>query len=171
MKYLAIVVAASLVLPGCGYHLAGRGDILPKTAQTVAVLPFGNATVRYKLARLLPADVSRELISRTKYKLVEDSNQADLVMTGSLTNFAAYPITYDSVTGRATAAQAIVMVQIKLVNRADGKVVFEKPGLEFRERYEISVDPAAYFDESGTAMERVSKDVARGVVSAILNAF
>jgi len=60
---------------------------------------------------------------------------------------------------------------MKLVNRADGKVIFEKPGAEFRERYEISIDPAAYFDESGTAMDRLSKDVARGMVSALLNAF
>jgi len=44
-------------------------------------------------------------------------------------------------------------------------------GAEFRERYEISVDPAAYFDESGTAMQRVSRDVARSAVSAILEGF
>ena len=50
-------------------------------------------------------------------------------------------------------------------------MIFERPGVEYRERYEIAVDPAAYFDESGTAMERLSKDVARGVVSGMLNAF
>jgi hypothetical protein len=162
---------ALLAASGCGYHLGGRGDLVPKTVQTIAVQPFGNATARYKLARLLPSDISRELISRTKYKLVEDPNQADAVLTGALTNFSAYPIIYDAATSRATTVQAIVNLQVKLVNRADGKVIYEKQGAEYRERYEISVDPAAYFDESGTAMERLSKDVARGVVSGLLNAF
>lgn len=168
---LGLALLCGVASAGCGYHLAGRGDLIPKTAHTIAVQPFGNATVRYKLARLLPADVSRELISRTRYRLVEDPNQADLILTGALINFSAYPIIYDTVTSRATTVQAIVTVQVKLVNRTDGKILFEKPGAEFRERYEISIDPVAYFDESGTAMERVSKDVARSVVSAILNAF
>jgi hypothetical protein len=162
---------AAMMSSGCGYHLAGRGDLIPKTVRTIAVQPFGNNTPRYKLARLLPSDISRELISRTHYRLSSDANQADAVLTGSLMNFSAYPIIYDSVTNRATTVQAIVVVQMRLVNRADGKVIYEKPAAEFRERYEISIDPAAYFDESGTAMERLSKDVARAMVSALLNAF
>jgi hypothetical protein len=172
---MRIALASALLLtafaPACGYHLAGRGDLIPKTVRTVAVQPFGNATVRYKLARLLPADIARELLSRTKYKLVEDPNQADAIISGNLTNFSAYPIIYDSATSRATTVQAIVNLQVRMVNRADGKVIYEKQGAEFRERYEISIDPTVYFDESGTAMERLSKDVARSVVSAILNAF
>jgi hypothetical protein len=40
-----------------------------------------------------------------------------------------------------------------------------------RERYEISVDPQAYFDESGAGIERLGKDVARDVVTSILEKF
>ena len=55
-------------------------------------------------------------------------------------------------------------MQITLTERATGKVLFSRPALEFRERYEISADPQTYFDESGTAMERVARDAARTVV-------
>jgi hypothetical protein len=164
---VAILCAAS----GCGYHVSGRGGLVPKTVMTIAVQPFGNATARYKLARLLPADITRELISRTRYRIIDDPNQADAVLTGALTNFGAYPTVSDPVTGRATAAQAVVTLQVKLTNRATGAVIFERQNAEFRDRYETSLDPKAYFDESGTAMERVSKAVARSVVSAILEAF
>jgi hypothetical protein len=168
---LLVATLLAAVCSGCGYHLSGRGDLIPKTVRTIAVQPFGNVTARYKLARLLPGDISREFISRTPYRLVADPNQADAVLTGTLTNFSAYPIISDAASGRATAVQAVVTVQVKLTNRATGQVLFERPGAEFRERYEISLDPAAYFDESGTAMERLSKDVARFVVSAIMNGF
>jgi hypothetical protein len=50
-------------------------------------------------------------------------------------------------------------------------VLFNRPNLEFRERYEISIDPKQYFDESQPAMQRLSRDVARTVVSAILENF
>jgi len=171
MNRLAPVALAIGLLAACGYHISGHGDLLPKTLKTVAVQPFGNSTPKYKLARLIPADISRELISRTKYQLVDDPAQADAVLSGSLVNFVAYSTLIDAKTSRATAAQVIAVINVTLTERATGKVLFTRSGYEFRQRYEISLDPAAYFDESGTAIERVSKDVARTVVSAILEAF
>ena len=43
--------------------------------------------------------------------------------------------------------------------------------MEFRQRYEISVDQRAYFDESDVAMQRLTADVARALVSSMLEAF
>ena len=62
-------------------------------------------------------------------------------------------------------------LRITLTDRATDTVLFTRNGAEFRERYEISIDPKAYFDESGTAMDRLSRSVARSVVSAILEKF
>jgi hypothetical protein len=50
-------------------------------------------------------------------------------------------------------------------------VLFSRPAFEVRERYEIAVDPQQYFDENATALQRLSRDVARSVVTAILEAF
>ena len=41
-----------------------------------------------------------------------------------------------------------------------GKVLIDKPSMEFHQPYEISVNPAQYFDESDAAMQRLSVDVA-----------
>jgi hypothetical protein len=163
---LALILAA---VTGCGYHVSGHGDLMPKTVKTIAVQPFGNLTTRYKLARTLPSDIGREFISRTRYKIVSDPNQADAVLTGTLSNYGAYPTI--SAGGRSTTVEAVAVLQVTLTNRATGAVIFTRAAAEFRERYEISGDPKAYFDESGTAMERLSRDVARSVVSAILEAF
>jgi outer membrane lipopolysaccharide assembly protein LptE/RlpB len=162
-----VILLASLT--GCGYHVSGHGDLLPKTIRTIAIPAFGNLTSRYKLARLLPTDIGRELLSRTGYKIVADPNQADAVLTGTLNNFVAYPTV--SAGGRSTTVEAVVTLHITLTNRATSEVLFNRAGVEFRERYEISIDPKAYFDESGTAMERLSKSVARSVVSGILEKF
>jgi Lipopolysaccharide-assembly len=166
-----IALALVALAAGCGYHVSGRGDLVPKTVKTIAVMPFGNVTVRYKLARLLPADIGHEFISRTRYQVVADPGQADAVLTGTLTNFGAYPIISDPNSVRATTIQVIVTVQVTLTNRATGAVIFSRSGYEFRERYEVSIDPKAYFDESGTAMDRLSRDASRSIVSAILEAF
>lgn len=171
MTKSVIVWAALLAACGCGYHVAGKADLMPATIKTIAIPAFGNNTIRYKLARQLPTDLTREFISRTRYKIVSDPNAADAILSGSLVNFISYPIITDQATGRATAVQASAFIKITLTERATGKVLFSRPLFEARERYEISENPQTYFDESGAGMERLSKDAARGVVAAILENF
>ncbi len=167
----AVALAALACLTGCGYHVAGHADLMPKKVKTIAVTAFGNLTTRYELARFLPGDVSREFIERTRYAIVADPNQADAVLGGNVVNFFSYPTVSDPASGRATGVQVIVILQLTMTDRATGAVIFTRPSMEIRERYEISVDPKAYFDESEAAMRRLSRDAARSIVSAILENF
>jgi hypothetical protein len=165
------VLAAIILAPACGYHIGGRAVLIPDTVHTISVSAFGNSTVRNTLARLLPTDIAREFHTRTRYTIVSDPARADAVLTGTLTNFNSMGTTTDPVTGRATSAQVVVTLQVTLTDRKTGKVLYAQPHYEFRDRYEVATDPKVYFDESGTAIERVARDVAHSVVSAILEAF
>lgn len=166
MKYA--LAGFVLALASCGYHLSGHTDLLPKSVQTVAIPAFGNATTRYKLNDRLAEALSREFIARTRYRIVADPNQADMVLRGTVLNYFAGP---SIVEANATAVDAHLYLQIVLTERATGKVLFTRPSMEIRERYEVSVDPKQYFDESDAALDRVSQAAARQLVSAILNNF
>jgi RNase P/RNase MRP subunit p29 len=167
----AALFAAAAMLAGCGYHVSGHGTALPKSVKTIAIPAFGNITTRYKLAERLPADITREFVERTRYRVVADPNEADAVLNGAVVNFFSYPIVADPKTGRSTGVQVIVVLQLTLTDRATGNALFHRPGMEVRERYEISVKPEAYFDESESAMTRLGQNVARSVVSAVLENF
>jgi len=158
----------ALLLISCGYHVGGRADLLPKNIKTIAIPAFANVTTRYKLSDRLSAAITREFIERTRYNVVADPGQAEATLSGAVVNMFAYPTILAA--GRNTGVQAVVVLQVTLRDRA-GAVLFSRPNLEFRERYEISVDPNTYFDESDAALERLSRDVARSVVSAILENF
>jgi outer membrane lipopolysaccharide assembly protein LptE/RlpB len=166
MKPASLLLLAAL--SGCGYHVAGTGDSLPKTIHTIAVPPINNVTIQYKLSDLLNTYISRELISRTHYKIVPDPNGADAVLTAAVVNLVSYPTIFDPIAGRATGTQVIVTVTFTLRDKA-GVVLVNRPNFEVRERYEISIDPKQYFDESEPAMQRLATDVSRDIVSAILN--
>jgi hypothetical protein len=62
-------------------------------------------------------------------------------------------------------------MQVSLTERATGKVLFTRPRLEARERFQIASLPGQYFEESETALNRVSKAAAAQVVSDLLNDF
>jgi len=169
------LIAAAILLAaggaGCGYRVGGQGALMPATVKTIAIPAFGNATMRYRLARVLPEEISRELLSRTHYAVIADSSRADAVLTGSVANFAAYGTIIDPVTSRASSNKVTVTLNLKLTERRTGKVLYSRAGADFTERYEIALDLSQYFDESDTAMDRVARDVARSVVSGILEAF
>ncbi len=158
-------------LVGCGYKVAGKADLLPKNLHTIAIPAFSNSTMQYKLTDRLPNALAREFIARTRYQVIADENAADMVLTGAVANVMAFPTTFDPLTGRAAGVQVQVVLQVTLRERATGKVLYSQPALDFRERYEISTDPQAYFDESAPAFERMSRGVARNTVSAILEMF
>jgi hypothetical protein len=51
------------------------------------------------------------------------------------------------------------------------KVLFENDNYTFRDQYELSADPASFFEEDSMAVRRLSADFARTLVSNILEAF
>ncbi|MFB3778257.1 MAG: LPS assembly lipoprotein LptE [Bryobacteraceae bacterium] len=172
MKRLGSCLLALLIAcGGCGYHVSGRADTLPTSIRTIAIPAFSNLTTRYKLTEQLPAAITREFITRTRYRVVPDEEDGDAVLTGAVVAYTSAPTTYDPATGRASAVNLSVVLNLSLRERATGKVLFARERMEYRERYEISVDPSAYFEESDAALARLSRDVARAVVSAVLERF
>ena len=170
MKRAAPAVAfLMLALAGCGYHVTGSANALPAEVRTIAVMPWRNASTQYKLSDYITEAVTRELITRTRYKVVADPAMADAVLSGAVANLVSGATVSDPIKG-ATGAQMVAYIQVKLVDKS-GKVLFERPNVEYRERYEISVDPKQYFDESQVAAQRLSRDVGHSIVSAILEAF
>jgi hypothetical protein len=168
---MRFVPLLALFAASCGYHVSGHADLMPKTIHTVCIPAFGNTTTRYKLTDRLPEAISREFISRTRYKIVSDPNTADAVLRGTIMNYWANQTTVDNATGRATGADMHVILNVTFVERATGKTLYTNPNFESRERYQVSTDPIAYFEESDSGLNRVAQQVARQVVTAILEKF
>ncbi len=155
----------------CGYHTSNGIDVLPKTVHTIAVPEFANLTTRYKLTDKLPEAIAREFIARTRYRVVPDAGEADAVLKGYITNYTAFPTVYDTNTGRATNLQITVTMGVSLTERTTGKVLYSRPSFEVKDSYEISIQEQQYFDESEVALDRLSRDAARTIVSAVLENF
>ena len=164
------LLAVAVISLSCGYHVAGKTTLLPTTVQTIAIPAFSNATTVYKLTDQLTEAVTREFISRTKYHITTDPGSADATLRGWVNTVVNFPTVYDPVTFRAANVEVHVNMRLQLVDRS-GKVLFDRPTMEARERYEVSVDPIVYFDESEVAMRRLARDVAKTIVSAILENF
>ena len=76
----------------------------------------------------------------------------------------------------ASRYTATIVASIQLRDVRENKVLWENPGMVFREDFDntsgqSALEPSAFFGQEVNAVERVSTDFARTIVSAILEAF
>lgn len=167
---LASLVPA-LLLNACGYHVGGKADTVPKSIQTIAVVPFGNNTTHYQLTDKLPQAIARELVTRTRFEVINDPKNSDAVLSGAVKQIYFAPVLIDPGSGRTTGTELVVLLDVSLTERATGKVLYSRSNYAVRNTYESSVNPRQYFDESSSAVDRLSRDVARSVVTGVLENF
>jgi outer membrane lipopolysaccharide assembly protein LptE/RlpB len=167
---MSVVALLVLVLGSCGYHTAGKATRIPADVRTLAVPAFVNQTQTYRIEAVLTEAVVREFNTRTRYRIVTDPDGADAILRGTVTNTQLAPVTYDSDTGRASTA--VVTVNMKVVLTAkDGRVLFENSNFVYREQYQISRELSSFFEEQGPAVQRLSQDFARTLVSNVLEMY
>ena len=143
---------------------------IPTDVKTLAIPAFVNQTQTYRIEAILTEAVVREFNTRTHYRIVSDPKGADAVLRGWVTGTQLAPLTYDSNTGRASSA--LVTVNMKVVLTAkDGRVLYENSNYMYREQYQVSRELSSFFEEQGPAVQRLSQDFARTLVSNVLEMY
>jgi len=128
-----------LVFAGaCGYHVGGRGDLLPPDVKTVAVPTFKNESTTFKIEQQVSSAVTREFLERTHFRVTPNPEDADAVLKGTIKDVRAGVLTFDVNTGRATSLQIQVTADVKLEDVHSHKVLFANPKYTFREEYQVS---------------------------------
>jgi hypothetical protein len=111
------------------------------------------------------------MVTRTHYQVLnEASTAADATLRGTVLSTYTAPLTYDSQTGRASTVLVTVSMKVSLTDR-QGKVLYQNPSYLFREQYQVSQEPSSFFEEDSPALERLSREFARTLVSNILEDF
>jgi lipopolysaccharide assembly LptE-like protein len=155
---------------GCGYHQAGKATKLPPNIRTIAIPTFSNNTTYFKVEQRLTHALIEEFIARTKYKIISSEEGADAVISGRVMYLGATPVIFDS-SGRATTFLVNVGISVTMTDPQKKTTYYQNKNFSFREEYEISRDPSQFFQEDSAAMDRLSRQFAQTLVSAILENF
>jgi hypothetical protein len=160
----------------CGYSLAGRGAFLPDYIKAIGVPTFTNRTTVFNLETLLTQKVRSELIGRGRYEVLPQATGVDALLIADISGVSVAPASF-TVDQLASRYIITMSARVELRDLRENKVLWENPGLVFRQEYEAQgqatdvLDPAAFFGQDANALERMSTDFARTIVSAILEAF
>jgi hypothetical protein len=169
------VLAAGLGAASCGYALSGRGSFLPDYIQRLGVPMFGNTTPYQTVEQLFTQKVRLEFQSTRRYTVVPDDEGVDGIVRGEITSISLQPV---SLTDAQLASRFRVTVVLKVAfeDVKAQKTLWENPALSLSDEYELAspgagADVAAFVGTERVAVDRMSTDFARSIVSAILEAF
>lgn len=173
-NFLAVLAAG--LSSSCGYALAGRGSFLPAYIRVLGIPMFENATPFQTVEQVFTQKVRLEFQSSRRYTVVPTDEGADGIVRGQITSISTQPVSLTD-TQLASRHRVTVVVKIAFEDVKAQKVLWENPSLAFSDEYELTnpgtsgADVSAFIGNERVAMERLSEDFARSVVSAILEAF
>jgi len=178
---LSLVLATALLSSGCGYALAGHGSFLPDYIKVIGIPAFANSTSYFDIAQIATDKVRTEFIGRGHYKILPEATGADAVLSGTITSISIVPTAFSQQGQQASRYTITVMANIELRDSQKNAVLWNNPAVTVREEYDatgttasagtVAVDPSSFFNQETNAVQRVSDEFARTVVSAILEAF
>ena len=174
-----VILLAVMTCAGCGYHVAGKNNALPKSIHVIAVPAIENKTSVYRIEQRLTSATVHEFLVKTPYRVVPDPENADAVLRGKVLSLEAVPLTFDTATGRATNMLVTVKCEVTFKERETGKILYHTDNFLFRNEYEIptvlvpgttTVNPnsiAGFFQEQDPALDRLAQDFASRLVAAV----
>ena len=168
--FLILVTAAA---PGCGYALAGRGSFLPVDIKTVAIPPVENRTPFQRIELPVTQKIRDEFIGRGKFKLA-DLADANAVLRAEIVSVTVQPIGLNE-QQLGSRYLATMVVKASFARTVTNEVLWSNDALIFREEYDLSIrgpiEASSFVDQQGSAVQRIATDVARTLVTAIVEAF
>jgi outer membrane lipopolysaccharide assembly protein LptE/RlpB len=183
----AVVLLAAMTPAGCGYHVAGRSNMLPQSIHVIAVPAMENKTTTFKVEQKLTAATIHEFLAKTNFKIVSDPNGGDAVLTGKVLSLEVLPLLFEQTpsTNGTTIAQATAMIvnmkcEVTLTERDNDKVLYHTDNFVFRNEYELATEGTlqngetpsksaveTFFQEGQPALDRMARDFAQRLVAAV----
>ena len=155
---IACVLALLLSQAGCGFY-SFSGATIPQEYQTIAIVPVedGTANPFGDLGDELTELLTERFVERTRLRLETNENEADVILTGRLTQYLDEP-TAVSADERATRNEVSIRAEMRYYERESGEELIADP-------YTQSVDYDVAAEEARDAAAVVLENIADAVFS------
>jgi hypothetical protein len=128
-----MTIAAALV-SGCGYSFGAAGTNLPPSAQTICIERFTNQTRQTGLNDEFMLYLKDEVARHKRLNIIDDPKEADLVLTGEVTQSLNVPNAFNSVLEPTQYAETLV-VRAWLRDRKSSKLLWSTNGMTNTQNY------------------------------------
>jgi hypothetical protein len=169
---ISIIAGSLLFSVSCSYRVRSSIGTLPSEAASIGIPTFRNLTTQYKIEQLISRAVLKEFATRTRQTVNSSASGVDLVLLGEIRNVSAGPVAFGTRAedSQTTGSTFLVTVHlgVKLMRLRDSAIIWENEDFLFRERHIINGDARNFFSEENPALERLARNFAASLTSAVL---
>ena len=155
---------------------AGRSRIVPaRLHQDDRRAAVREQTSVFDIDRRVTEKVRSELIGRGKWVVKPDATDVDGLIGRHRRSIYLAPVAFNA-QQQATRYALTLAAQVEFKDVKANKVLWSNPSMQYREEFDVTtvspgLDATAFFGQDINALERMAREFARALVSAILEAF
>jgi hypothetical protein len=180
MKRYALLLLLSLMVAGCGYHFRADGEPVGIQLESLAIPMFSSTSSQIGFEADFTKVIRQEFISQGRVPLVPEE-KAQAVLIGKIVEIRADPLTYrsqDVTIGGNTSTfevtksrKLIVKLEIQMVDRRSGKVIWREAGMEDQASYAVSGDPLETRYTEQQALQKIAGRLAKRIYLRTMERF
>lgn len=164
----ACLLWTGLSLPGCGYRLAGGGN-LPEGVSTVCITIFENRSSETAIVNQLTSDLVYEF-TRNGQKVVNDPAKAQAVFGGVVKSVSVESVS--SASNQTTLEGRVIMVADVVMRNPDGEDIWSADNIRERQAYVTNRDNKQDDDQNRqAAIKKLSRRFAETVYGRLTENF
>lgn len=181
LLYLAnMVLLSCCLIGGCGYQFRATGEPVGIELESLAIPLVSSPSSERGFEAIFTRVVREEFISRGRVPLLA-AEKAQAVLRGRITDIRTYPVSFKSqeqtVRGTVTTYSVTrnrelrVTLDMQLVYRESGKVVWHEKGMEERATFAVGTDPFTTQYNQQKALERIALRMAQRIYLRTMERF
>src|SRR5512136_1077998 len=180
MKRGACLILLSLLVAGCGYQFRADGEPVGIQLESLAIPLFSSTSSEIGFEADFTKMIRQEFISHGRVPIVAEE-KAQAVLVGKVVEVRADPLTYRSqdvnVGGNTSTYEVTksrklrVRLEVQLVDRRSGKVIWREAGMEDQASYSVSSDPLELRYTEQQALEKIASRLAKRIYLRTMERF
>jgi hypothetical protein len=163
-----ILLAITLLLNGCGYHLVGTGSSLPTHLKTLFIPVFSNSSSEPEIHRELTSNIIDSFITDGRLKIVRKGD-SDMLMKGNLYYYDLKAVSFSS---SDFVSDYIVElgVDVEVIDKVNDKLYIKN---KFKTKWDYKATSDIINTESArlAALEEAYKELGNRLVSLLIDQF
>ncbi len=175
-----LMLWASLLITGCGYHFNLSGSSLRGGVTSLAIPTISSRATIEGLEADFTNIIRKEFLSHSTIPLVP-VKEASAILVGEIEKIETSPLSYDvqksSVRGETVSYELTnlrrikVKLTMKMVNEDTGHIIWEEKGMEEKASYSVSNDPLETNFREKAALREIAQRLAKRVYLKTVDTF
>lgn len=169
-----------LLFSGCGYKLRADGKPVGTDITSLAIPLVGSTSSERGFEADFTSVLRNEFLSRGRVPL-RDKKDAEMILKGYVSEINTQPLTHNSVrqtvsgrvvTHETTSSERLMLrLDISLIERKTGRVLWHERSLVEEEKYTVSSDPLATGNNRRRAMLEIARLLSERVYNMTMERF